>query len=206
MPAAVVASLFVVLLATSGSSPLPFHRLQESTPTVSLPATPSPDACAVAPREAEAIRELLGPPEPIAYPTTDPEAPATRMIEIPVGQPGDPGIEAGVVTTVYEFFACSNAGDMRRAFALGTDHYIQHYGGSGSLTDEDIAFLTGDPVPVPAEFHTAVIAVTNITVFVDGRAGAFVTIDTPFEGLATEYTILAWQGKRWLIDEVIELR
>lgn len=203
MHALVLASLLAVLLATCGLSPLPLHRMQEPPPTATLPAIPSPDACTVEPRDVESLVALLGPPEPIAYPTTHPDAPATRVIEITVGRPATPEVKEGIVATIHEFYACSNAGDMRRAFALGTDHYIQHYGDSGTLTSEDIAFLTDDPVPVPVEFQTAVIAVTNVTVLGDGRAAAFVTIDSPFDDPSTELAIFAQQGERWLIDEII---
>lgn len=204
MYAAMLASLLVVLLATSGLSPLQFRRMQEPIPAAAFPATPSPDACTVEPRDAESLRELLGPPEAIAFPTTDPDASGTRVIEIPVGRPATPEIEEGIVATVHEFYACSNAGDMRRALALGTDRYLQDYGDLGTLTAEDIAFLTGDPVPVPEEFQTAVIAVTNITVLGAGRAAAFVTVEAPFEDPSTELMIFAQQGERWLIDEIIE--
>lgn len=204
MHAPLLASLLVVLLATSGLPPLQFRGMHGPAPAATLPATPLPDACTVEPRDAESLVALLGPPEPMDFPTTDPDAPVTRVIEIPVGRPATPEVREGIVATILEFYACSNAGDMRRAFALGTDHYLQHYGDSGTLTAEDIAFLAGDPVPVPAEFQTAVIAVTNVTVLGDGRAAAFVALDAAFDDPSTELMILAKQGERWLIDAIIE--
>ena len=205
MHSSVLAAMFVVFLAVGDGSSSQFRSMQQPAPIATFPATPSPDACMVEPRDAESLLALLGPPEPGGFPTTVSEAGGAELIEVPVGRPATTEIKEGIVATVHEFYACSNSGDMRSAFALGTDRYLQDYDDLGTLTNEDIAFLTGDPVSVPVEFHTAVIAVSNVTVLGDGRAAAFVTTETPFEDPATEIMIFVQQDGRWLLDEVIEL-
>lgn len=204
MPASLLAPVLVILVLVGGRSPVLVAGMQRATSPVTLPATPSPAACTVAPRDPEALRALLGTPAPKVFPTTDPDGSATQMVEIPIGQPAGPEIESAVVATTNEFHACFNAGDMRRAFALVTDRYLQSHGDSGTLTTEDIAFLTGDPVTVPASERTALLAVTDVSLLVDGRVGAFVVTTGPFLGPDTGYMLFREHGGRWLVDEIVE--
>lgn len=200
-----LASLLVVILVANGSSPLSYgpdrKTTQAATPSVTFPETPSPTECTLKPRAAEPLLGLLGTPsdEAIYAPEVEP-----IVVSVPVGQPADSEIQIAITATVREHFACFNAGDVRRAFALVTDDFLRRFAAEGSLTAQDIAFFMAEPEPVPVADRTTLLAITDVSVLATGRAGAFVVTDDRFNNADTVYMIFVQQGDRWLIEEIIE--
>lgn len=164
-----------------------------------FPMTPDPSECAVAPRSVDLMRDLFATPVGSQAPTN----PSSQMdVVVPVGEPVDAVTAAEVVGTLRELYACFNAGEMRRAFALMTDAYLQDYAAQAVLLPEDVAYFLGEPRPAPANERFSLAAVTDLTMLDDGRVGAFVVSSHPLVGVDTEYMILALQDGRWYLDEV----
>jgi len=161
--------------------------------------TPSPSECGVTQRSVNQIRDFFATPDGAQMETNR----SSQMdIVVPVGEPVDAVTSADVLATLRELFACYNAGEMRRAFALMTDAYLQEYAARALLLPEDVDYFLGDPRPAPANERFSLAAVSDITLLDDGRVGAFVVSSHPIVGVDTEYMILALQDGRWLIDEV----
>lgn len=201
-----IVSLLVILVA-SGLSPLPNgvgRVAQEATPTVTLPGTPAPAECTVEPRAMDPLLALLGRPSATPGQAEGSQLGGDSVVSVPVGRPASGEIEAEITTTVYELHACFNAGDIRRAFALVTDDFLQVFAAGQPLTAEDIAFFTDEPVPAPMEARTVLLAITDVSILASGQVGAFVIIDDAFTGPDTVYMTFVQQDERWLIDEAID--
>lgn len=180
--------------AAQGASP-------EASSEAGIPITPAPVECTVEPRAVESLVVLLGTPVVDGAPAAEPSSLA--VVEVPVGEPADEEVAAGITASVRELQACFNAGDSRRALALVTDDFLRDFARENALTAEDIASLTAGPEPVLAEAQSTILAVTDITMLADGRAGAFVVTTNSFSGPDTTYMVFVQQGERWLLDEVI---
>lgn len=201
-----IASLLVILIA-SGLAPLPNgvgRVAQEATPAVALPGTPAPAHCTVGPRAVDPLLARLGTPSATSSQVEDAQNGEDSVVSVPVGRPASKEVEAEITATVYELHACFNAGDVRRAFALVTDDFLQTFAAGQSLTAEDIAFFTVEPVPAPPEARTALLAITDVSVLASGQVGAFVITVDPFTGPDTEYMTFVQRDERWLIDGAME--
>lgn len=187
--------------ATAGSAQ---EASPEAASEVSFPITPDPARCMVEPRAAESFAALLGTPVADGAPDGAERAVAPPVVEVPVGEWADEEVRDGIIATVVESSACFNAGDTGRAFALFTDAFVQGYVADNALTAGDIAMLTAAPEPVLAEVQETVLAVTDVSMLPDGRAGAFVVTASSWSGPDTSYTLFVQQGERWLLDEVTD--
>ena len=177
---------------------------REAGPTPA-PALVDPVPCQVEPRPVGEIVALAGTAVAVL-----PTAPGTAAGSIatppparfPAGEPADPETAAGVTATVFEVFACLEAGEFARAYALCSDEFVRRE--VGPLTEEDLAFLEGVGFPNAAERTPPALAVHEIRVLPDGRAAALVVVEAPeAPGPRRVGYILAWGGERWLIDETI---
>src|SRR5665811_640410 len=134
----------------------------------------------------------------------EPQAHTPAVVDIPVGQPADRALQMEITSVVRELYACFNAGDSLRAFALASDDFLKNFVAEGSLTTQDIDFLLSEPVPVPVEDRTTILAITDMSRFETGRAGAFVITFDRFNGADTVYMTLVHQGNRWLVNEIVD--
>ena len=147
---------------------------------------------------------------PLATPTA---ATVDSEAELPQGEPVDPAVEEAVNATVTELFACFEAGQYARAFALMTDDIARQIGPDLSNPDEDTpeevralleAQLAGTPVvDEPGMEQGASMDVgrgRDIRALEGGRVGGVWT----FAGDAV-FIVLEQQDDRWLIDEVIDI-
>ena len=190
-----------LLIAWAGLSPV---SAQEATPATPVPGlvVPEPDECTVAPRAVDEFAALLATPVAGMNTATTPTA-----VTIPLGQPADAATVAEITRTTRETFACFSAADYLRVFALVTDDAIRQLQAQGILTTEVVPFLAATPVAVPVELRAGYLAITDVSLLPDGRAGAFVVeVDPtlPPEGAETDYLIFKQVGDRWLIDEIVE--
>lgn len=199
-------ALLIALLVAFSDDPLASavaRTGQDAFPTEDLPVTPAPAECHVEPRGRESLAAILGTPVAAGAPAAEAQSTAAPIIEVPIGQPAGGDVEAGITATVQELYACFNAGDLRRAFALATDRFLRGFVAEESLTAWDIAFFLAEPEPVPAEARTALLAITDVSVLADGRAGAFVVSTNPLTGPDTVYMVFVRQGEPWLVDDII---
>jgi hypothetical protein len=106
------------------------------------------------PRDVEELIGFYFGPEgtPLATPTA---ATVQSEAELPQGEPVDPAVEEAVNATVAELFACFDAGQYARGFALMTDDLARQFGPDVNNPDEDTpeevralleAQLAGTPV------------------------------------------------------------
>ena len=176
---------------------------QEASPVASPVAG---IACTGEPRSADDLLALWYAPDgtPIgswATPVADEEL---TEITIPIGAPADDATTAAVTAVVEEVFACFDAGDSLRAFALFTDDLAAMFGPEPGTSFEDAqAFVTAPAEPAPPGEESEIVAVTNAVTLADGRVGAFVI--ERFGGIVSaSYAIFEQDGDQWLVDEVIE--
>lgn len=197
--------LLVVFSASGIGGPLTTAaRAQpDASPEPTFPVTPDSADCTVEPRAPESLAALLGPPVAAGAPVAPARFPEPFVAEVPVGRPVEEEIREQVIATVVESSACFNAGDSLRGFALVTDAFLQGYVEANAVTADQIVMLLAVAEPVPPELRETVLAVTDVTTLPDGRAGAFVVTNSEWRGPDTIYMLLAQQGERWLIDEII---
>ncbi len=112
-----------------------------------------------------------------------------------------------------EAFACFEAGDALRAYALFTDDLARQFGPEpGTPREEAEAFLAGGfPEEATPEGEAVggeaagsqILAVTDVMELADGRVGAFVVTREAGE-LDTVFLALERAGDRLLADELVD--
>lgn len=173
---------------------------QESSPVDDF-VSPDPAACRVTPRTLDDLRGFLPSPADEGTPSAIAAPPSPVP---PEGVPADPEIVEAITAVTYELYACLNANDFLRVFALYTDGYMTR-----SFVSEDIApeaiDLFGTPIPAePADKRTSV-AVRDVQVLDDGRIGALVVSRSPYADGADvpTYYIFVEQEGRYLVDDIV---
>jgi hypothetical protein len=181
---------------------------QDATP-IALPVTPDPAACLVEPRTIDDLYGLLGTPVPVSAqeePSESSPASDPTEVSLPAGEPADSAAVTAITATIVEAYACFNAGDYLRAFALYSDGALLRFTEQGPFTEDIAAFFLATPETFPEEFRSSVLAVREARVLSDGRVGALVDTDDPTsppEGTDVDFVIFVEQGGRYLIDEEI---
>ena len=202
MPRFAVLTALVVLLTVGGSRAA---TAADGTPAATPPA-PSPTECRVAPRAAEELATVVGTP-PAALETR----PAATPLVIPTGKPASAEAVAGVTTTVEEYYACVNAGDELRQFALFTDAGLRRY-----VLRFTVAMPAALPrsalTPLPEGKRFFARRIRDVRVLPDGRlAATVIASNQPLEAErpigeealpATVFLFVAGEG-RYLIDDLI---
>lgn len=177
---------------------------QEATPqigTLTFPLTPDPALCTIEPRSTEDLLGLWFTEDGTPVTITQ-QVPAE--VTIPLGPAADDEEISAIYATVHELFSCFAAGDFPRATSLFTDDLAQQFGPGPEATEEEVtALLEAEPVPESPEVTGFIVAITDVMELEDGRVGAFV-VDRGPQGDTTAYVIFAYEGERWLVDEVIE--
>jgi hypothetical protein len=189
--------VILTLLATSSSG----AGAQEGTPA-GYPLTPDSADCLVEPRPIAAVVAVVGTPTAGEATTTASPAPFVQ----PRGEPADAETTEAVIATVHEVFACANAGDFLRVYALFTDDYLRVFLAGTPMSDEVITFFTASPVPLPAAERRIIVRLGEVQLLADGRAGVVVVLDEPDDPRTEEpdHLFLEQAGDRWLVDAVIE--
>lgn len=193
---AVRAVRFVILLVVVlAAVPAIVASAQDATPPA-RPEVPAPEACTVEPRTPEEL-------EAIASGSTSSFA-TPALTDVPFGAPdgeaADAETAAAFTAVIHESWACLNAGDWPRFFALLTEDEMRQGFGPDIL-----ALGSLPPAPFPADQQTAVYAILDIEVLPDGRVGAFVVIDGPSDPLPVEvnYQIAVETEDGWRIDDFV---
>jgi len=132
------------------------------------------------------------------------EGPATSMDwrTVPTGDPATQAETDGVITTVEEYIACTNASETARASALFSDDYWKrrNYVGASTSKNNPATFipLSGQSRELPLE----VPSIENVFELPDGRIGAELH---PPTGLSYELLIFVNQNGDWRIDEAMHV-
>jgi hypothetical protein len=202
---ALLALLLVALLAAHSQ----IASAQDATAEVDL-ATPAPADCTVAPRSVDEIEALVGSGDnatvEVALETPNAGAATPTPFDAPAGTPVAEGDTATAITDIVtQFYACRNANDTLRLFALMTDDFVVRTIDSGAIDPAAFANI-GTP-------STEVVASEHVTIAVNG----IIEVEPDIYGVNvvgvagdsgeefTDYLIVIRGGDRYLIDDVLNL-
>ena len=183
---------------------------QDASP---MAGTTAGTACTVEPRSVDELLPLWFGPEgsPAATPTSS--ASVQSEADLPQGTPADDATVAAINATLHEVFACFDAGQYARAFALMTDNAVSQFGPDVSNPDEDtpeevrvlleaqnaVTPAAGDESPPPGS-QTVISDARDARVLPDGRVGAIFES----EGDAV-FAVFQQSGDRWLLDDIVDI-
>jgi hypothetical protein len=170
-------------------------------------ATPSPATCAVQPRPATFIVDLLAQPGP----DTTPEP----LSGLPDGTDDvDDATRAATTAVVEELIACVNQGDLLRAFALYDDAYLRRLIDPDGLMSESIAVELGKTFATPEARDATEVTVVERVILIrrldDGSvAVVFETrggVDRDPDELQIDLFVLREIGGQWrIVDGLADL-
>lgn len=182
---------------------------QSGTPEIVL-ATPVAGDCTVDPRTTDELQALVdstgnATPE-LALETPNADAATPTPFVAPEGTPiteGETFDEVGVVVT--QFYACQNANDTMRMFALMTDDYVVRTVTEGNIDPADY-----DNAGTPS---TDMVATDQDTIALNGivevEAGVYgvnvVGVDGANGEEFTDYVVVIQTDDGYLIDDVLRL-
>ena len=139
-------------------------------------------------------------PAPIVTEPAEPFAP-------PAGEAADAETAAAITATVREAIACRNAGDFLRVYTLFTqDMLVALFGGPATVDPEVRAAVEERPRPIPEARRLALVAVSDVVLLPDGRAGALVETESARRAFR-DYLYLHFDAVsgRWRIDAAVPL-
>ena len=193
----VIGTALLLLTGTSESI-----AAQGSTP-VAYPVAPAPPECRAEPRPMADVLAVVGPP---GASTPVPATPTAKRGTLPAGVPADEPIAAAGMATLYNLFACTNAGDFLRVFSFFTDDFLRDFLAGTPLTDEVVALFEAPARALPAEQQRVIVRFGQPVLLEDGRLGVPIVLDEPDDPRTEEpdFAILEMVGGRWLVDEIIE--
>jgi hypothetical protein len=192
--------------------------LASARPVVAQEASPAPGtsggtACTVEPRSVDELLPLWFGPDGSPAATPMPSESVQSEADLPQGTPADEATVAAITATLHEVFACFDAAQYARAFALMTDNAVSQFGPDVSNPDEDSpeevralleAQISGTPTTdeetMPAESRTVISDARDARILPDGRAGAIFEA----EGDAV-FAVFQQSGDHWLLDDIIDI-
>jgi hypothetical protein len=119
-------------------------------------------------------------------------------VALPPGVPADSATAKAIQEMEWQFAACYNAGDFRRASALWTKDLLHSF--LFPLNPDDIASLTASPTPLSEPHEKIGLDVRGVRILPDGRLGA--VVDWCGEVNLHIYTQV--EG-RWLTDREVAI-
>ena len=200
----------VVLGGSLGAAPTGYVAAQDASPAAGAMAEAT---CTVEPRPLDELLGLWFGPTGTALAPPSGQPPVQSEGELPQGAPADDQTAAAVTATIHEIFACFDAAQYARAFALMTDDAARAFGPDVSDPAEDTpeevrttleAQISGTPTAneetVPSEERTVLSEARDARILADGRVGAIFES----EGFAL-FAQFEQRGDRWLLDDFIPI-
>jgi hypothetical protein len=189
----VPATLLILLL----SFLLPF-----GSPATPVPETLPATECQSPPRTVAAINEIVsttGTPVPVV--SVDDAVPYQR----PDGTPAGAETISAVTSTVRQFVACGNEGDILRLLSVFSDDFLRNHAGEMGLpiTEDTSQLIT---VPEPAT-GVSILSVDDVVEVSDGSVSALVILQIvetyKSQTASLQFTFIDDpDAGRWLIDEI----
>jgi hypothetical protein len=197
---ALIGSAVALLLAGVGGN---LALSQPATPAL-FPLAPDPADCRVAARPLDDVVRVVGTPGPETLAEASP-VPATPFALVG-GEAADAETTREVEAALRQLFACVNAGDYLRVYALFTDDFVRDFFAGTPLTGDVIAFLAAPPRPLPVAEQRIIRAIGDVRLLPDGRAGVVMILDEPDDPRREEpdIVILRNVSGHWLVDEIHE--
>jgi hypothetical protein len=167
-------------------------------------------SCTTEPKPVDELIPLWFTPDGSPAATPVGSQPFESEADLPQGTPADEATVAAINATIQEIFACFDAGQYARGFALMTDHAISQFGPDVTNPDEDTPAevrallerqIAGTPVAGEiSEEPTVISEARDARVLSDGRVGAI------FESQGDQvFAIFVKSGDRWLLDDFIDI-
>ena len=129
------------------------------------PVASAPTGCDVSPRPTSFLETLVNDPEPDVTPE--------RVEGVPDGEAVDEATRAEITAVITELIACTNAGDLMRAFSLYEDGYLRRLlDQDGVMTAEianELVVSFATPEPVTSERRTVLVGLPVARRMSDGR-------------------------------------
>ena len=173
----------------------------QDAPAKGEPAVPEPARCVAEPRPIEDLEEYVGAGDRVGAAVAS-ASPTADEATSDAGEPADPETVAGATETIETLYACYNANDYPRAFALFTDAGLERSLPRFGLTAKDLAYLAEQPDPIPAPKDAwRAVAVREVTALPDGRLRAAVEGMAP-DGAFAAVAILVREGGAYRIDDL----
>lgn len=170
---------------------------------------PGPELCSGEPLQMDQIMAVAGTPLSEASPevaaaSPNPDAATPTPFIAPTGTPASDETTAEVTRLVMQLYACQNANDQARAFALFSDGYLTRL--LQSSTPRPEGFLnpgaaSGTPVPDPVEVAVHFVVELRPDVYGVDVIGRYPATDTEF----TDYLIVVRSGGELRVDDIIDL-
>jgi hypothetical protein len=206
-----VSAMVVMLLGATVLNSVAVVGAQEASPAAGF-GVPDPAECTVEPRPMAFFEQFIGTPtaEHEASMAAREEATPDPAFQMPEGDPADDATVDAVLETVWQLGACINAGDFlgRYAALFTEDYFRREFERFGPIPEEELISMAASPVPLPAEFQVALLAVVDVRTLPDGRVAGLFDIQDPFaggSGPSRFYWEFVQEDGRWLIDEQIML-
>lgn len=182
---------------------------QDATPAAMLSTDPS--LCTIEPTTVEALQALYGTPAAAGAGEANSlaESGTPEVDVLPTGTPADEALTAEITAAVQRQFACNNSGNLLASLAGISDHFISTEIGNAVFDEDLVAALEASPVAVPADQQVQLLAVRDVTLYEDGRAGALIDYTIPnnpegINGAETDLFIFVNEGGIWLLDDSFE--
>jgi len=165
---AVVVVCIVALSATRDGSP---PATPEAIGAMGTPPVASaPAGCDVPPRPMSFLETLVDAPEPDVTPAP--------IRGVPDGPSVDPATRTEVAEVVATLIACTNAGDLLRAFALYEDGYLRRlYDQDGVMSAEiahELVVSFATPEPVSSDRRWVLVGLPVSRLMDDGRVAVVI--------------------------------
>lgn len=192
----------LVALALVAAGLFQVSALAQEAPSQIGPVTPLASECTVEPRTAGEMVALYTDATPASA------VPGRTDATIVLGNPADAATSQQITAVIHQAFACLNAGDFGRFFALVTDQAMRSYFPwvAEMVPDEAAAAQAMSPNPPTAEFQQSILGIGGIAQLPDGRASAVVVGLDPNAGpepMALYLTFVEGGGV-WRIDGIVD--
>ena len=199
-----VTALTGIVIASSLSA----AGAQDATPA---PLSTDPSLCTIEPTTVEALQAMYGTPAAAGAGEANSlaESGTPEVDVLPTGTPADEALTAEITAAIQRQFACNNSGNLLASLAGISEHFISTEIGNAVFDEDLVAALEASPVPVPADQQVQLLAVRDVTLYEDGRAGALIDYTIPnnpegINGLETDLFIFVNEGGVWLLDDSFE--
>jgi hypothetical protein len=148
-----------------------------------------PGDCTIEPRTIEEFESILADP----YAKGTPQA--GMRDQASTGVPADQATIDGVTDTVRQIVACNALGTHLEMYSLYSENMLRFHAAAGTMTFSDISGLDQLETPESVSPVSGFIALENVVIFPDGRAGAMVNANGELA-----YLTFVYEDGRWLID------
>lgn len=167
---------------------------EESTPPANV-------ACAIEPRSASAVMELLYNPAGTPFDMPSESLQITGESDFPSGEEVDDTTIATVDDLAQQYAACVNSGDFLRYSALYTDELLLKQGYQTYWPHEDVLAMLESGSEAAAEPEFVVGPSNSAWLLQDGRVGAAFVFE---RGNAAEnvFIVFEQQDGQWRLDEI----